>query len=474
MKDKQKLLATRQRKIELMKEKAKINSRKSLIPFCKYNDQYYIPWNHHLLIAEKLEAVERGDIKRLIINCPPRHWKSRLASQEFPAWFLGKNPRKNIMLCSYSASLAEAFSRKTRDRVKNDEYREIFDVNLKDDSQSVKTWNTEDWGWFISAWVWWAITWKGFDIWIIDDPISNREEAESEVIRNKVIDWYTSTFYTRQEKDAAMIVIQTRWHEWDLSGFLQDNMANGGEKWEILDLPAISDKWEALWPEKYDVDKLEQIKQSIWPRDFNSLYQWQPFDETWGAFKKEMFQYYDYNAIKSRDLNIITFIDPAISLKESADYTAIVTIGQDSSNNIYVLDIWRQRAEPDEIITNLFKIVDDWKPERVWIETVAYQKMLALEIKKQMQLRDKWFTLDEVKPMWEKEARIKSILQPRYSNKNIYHNHNCWDLETELLRFPSARHDDISDSLSWAVKLLDVNFWDDDSSYEQALTNYLN
>ena len=444
-----------------------------LISFSVVTDKMYKPWDHHYTIAKALERVERWETKRLIISVPPRHWKSRLASQEFPAFYLWRHPEEHVMVCSYSSALAETFSRRARERLKSNEFWFLFDAKLKEDVQSIKSWETDKWWWFIAAWVGWSITWKWFNIWIIDAPISNREEAESELIRNKIWDWYTSTFYTRQEKDAAMIVIMTRWHEDDLAGRLISQMDKGGEKWEVLHLKAISDDGHALWEDKYNIDKLEAIKNSIWPRDFNSLYQWEPFDEAWGSFNKEMFQYFDYEAIKNRQLSIMMFIDPAISLKESADYTAIVTIWRDNANNIYILDVWRERAEPDEIINNLFKLVDDWKPERVWIEVVAYQKMLALEIKKQMQLKDRWFTMEEVKPMGEKEARIKSTLQPRYSNRNIFHNHKCQELETELLRFPNSKHDDIIDSLSWAVKLLDVNTWNSDLEYSQALSSYL-
>lgn len=467
-------IEVKKRKLEIKKEIARLESNKDLISFCKYTDRYYTPSSHHRLIWEKLQQVEKGDIKRLIITMPPRHWKSRLASQEFPAWYLGSNPNKNVMISSYSASLAESFSRKTRERVRSDEFNDIFNVTLKEDSQNIKHWETKDNWWFIAAWVWWSITGKWFHLGIIDDPISNREEAESQLIRDKIWDWYTSTFYTRQEKDAAIIVIMTRWHEDDLVWRLVENMNRWWEKWEVLHLKAINDQWEALWDDKYNLTALEAIKNSIWPRDFNSLYQWEPFDEEWWAFNKDMFQYYDYSAIKNKELTVLTFVDPAISLKQSWDYTAIVTIWQDNNNQIFILDVFRERVEPDDLFLNLFRIADEWKPDRIWIESVAFQKMLILEFKKQMELRNKFYTLDEVRPMGEKEARIKAILQPRYSNHNIFHKHWLEDLETELLRFPSSKHDDQIDALSWAVKLLEVNYWTSSVDYESALSNYLN
>lgn len=153
---------------------------------------------------------------------------------------------------------------------------------------------------------------------------------------------------------------------------------------------------------------------------------------------------------------MVSFVDPAISQKETADYTAIVTVGiDDRSNNIYVLDVFADRIEPDAIIDNLFRIVKEFNVRKVGIEVVQYQKMLALEIKKQMRIRDTFFVLDEVKPMGEKEARIRAILQPRYSNGAIFHKKEFTELELELLKFPNGKHDDKIDALSGAVRMLE-------------------
>ena len=426
---------------------------------------YEVNW-HHRLIWEKLEQVAKWKIKRLILNLPPRHGKSHLSAILFPSWILWKYPDKKIMLTSYSASLAETFSRQCRNLMYTDVYKSLFKTRIADDSRSIKEWSTTEWWQYIAAWIWWSITGKWFDIWILDDPVANREEAESATIRNSTYDWFTSTFLSRQSPNAAIIIIQTRWHQDDCSGRvieLQNQLNKKWLKWEdwdILNLPAIATedeifrkKWEALWANRYGTWWLNNLKTSIWIRDFNSLYQGDPVPIDTGDFTKDMFRYYDYEA--KENLRIVIFVDPAISQEQTADYTAIMTIWLWENNKIYILDYLRKRMTPSELIDVLFDTVRYYKPEKVWIEDVWFQKMLIYEIQKQMDLRNYYFTLDSIFPKWKKEERIRWNLQPRYSSWKIYHKKcECDELEEELLSFPASRHDDLSDSLSYAVYML--------------------
>ena len=401
---------------------------------------------------------------------PPRFGKSYLASILFPSWYLWRHPDKNVMITSYSASLSETFSRQSRNLLLDNNYQKVFNTRLSDDSKSVKDWWTRQWWKFIASWVWWAITWKGFNIGIIDDPVSNREEAESEIISQNVWDWYTSTFFTRQEADAAIIVIMTRWHEDDLSWRLlarQEELEKKRietEKWEILNFPAIAtdyesfrDIWESLWEDKYSTPYLETVRSEIWLRDFEALYQQNPVPiDTWD-FTRDMFKYYDY--VDKSKLEIITFVDPAISQKQTADYTAIVTvwIDVDDWNKIYVLDYVQKRLSVIWIIDHLFDVVREYEPSVVWIESASTQGYLIQEIEKQMELRDRIFKLECVIPSSEKEARIRSSLQARYSIWKIYHKRSIMEeLEKELLKFPSWKHDDIIDALAYWVSMLKV------------------
>lgn len=249
--------------------------RYSLIDFSIILDKNYKPNWHHEQIASALEKVESGEIKRLLIQMPPRHGKSQLASINFPAWYLGRNPNKEIITASYSSDLAIDFGSKTRDVVNDEIYKDIFETRLKQDEQNKAKWRTNDKGSYTSVGVGGPLTGRGANILIIDDPLKNREEAESETMRKKVWDWYTSTAYTRLEKNGAIIVIMTRWHLDDLAGRLLDYEQHGGEHWEVISFPAIAEdderfrkKGEALWESKYDLNALLNIKQNIGAYDW--------------------------------------------------------------------------------------------------------------------------------------------------------------------------------------------------------------
>ena len=244
-----------------------------------------------------------------------------------------------------------------------------------------------------------------------------------------------------------------RWREDDLAGQIEET---DWQEWEVIKIPAI-ENWKSFWEEKFSVPELNDIRSKMGDYFFMSQYQQDPINEGGWAFKKEYFQKYNPIEAQTRQLDKYIFVDPAISLKEEADFTAIVTIWIDRrSNHIYVLDIFHGRIEPDTLIEELFVRVNHFQPDKVGIETVQYQKMLALEIKKQMSIRKSYFVLEEVKPMWEKEARIKSTLQPRYANRTVWHNEECIDLELELLKFPNSKHDDLADAMSGAVSLADA------------------
>ena len=243
---------------------------------CLMQRDYKPSW-HHRDIARQLEKVERGEIKRLIIMLPPRHGKSTLASVLFPSWYLGRHPDKEVITVSYSSDLSTDFGEKTRDTLRSPTYNYIFDTKIKQDSDSKQKWKTQNGGSYTSVGLGGPITGRGADLLIIDDPIKNSEEALSEVYREKVWNYYTSTLYTRLEKDAAVILILTRWHQDDLAGRLIDAAENGAEQWEIIRYPAIADedekfrkKGDPLWPEKYDVSSLKNIERTIGPYDWQS------------------------------------------------------------------------------------------------------------------------------------------------------------------------------------------------------------
>lgn len=425
---------------------AKTQARKDLLSFCVFSDKFFEINKHHEIIADALQRFMEGKVKKLILQTPPRSWKSRLICEAI-AWAFWNIKNTDIIYTGHSISLLESFSRNIRDRVNSPEYRSVFKDTVKWDNWAVWAWSMSNQNQLMIYWVGGWITGKGGNRLIIDDPYATRQDAESDTIRKRVEDWYDSTFLSRRHNsDAWICLIMQRWREDDLVGYILEKEKD----WEIVKIPAISDEWESFWASRFPVPYLEEMRANIGDYFFQSQYQQEPFIESGWDFKKEYFQYYQ---TAPSNLRIYTFIDPAISQKQEADNTAIVTIWINQMNQIYILDIRHGKMLPDEIINNVFSVVMQYNPLSVGIETVQYQKMLALEIRKQMQIRNTFFNMQEVSPTWEKNARIRSTLQPRYSNMSMFHTNNMKELELELIKFPNAKHDDIIDSLSGAVMI---------------------
>jgi hypothetical protein len=291
-----------------------------------------------------------------------------LASEFFPAWYLGRNPDHYVIAATYAQELADDFGRKVRNQIADPIYQGIFPgVAIKDDSTSAKRFHvtgsldalatTQD-GAYFGVGVGGPLTGRGAHLLLIDDPVKNREEAESEIIRKKTKEWYTSTAYTRLMPGGRIIVIQTRWHEDDLAGWLLREHPQ--ENWEVLDLPAINAKNEALWPEQYGLERLEQIRQAIGPRDWSALYQQRPSPESGGYFKAEWIHTVDQLPDR-RNLAIYGGSDYAVT-SDGGDYTCHVVIGIDPDDRVYLLDLWRSQSSSEIWIEAFCDLVARWKP----------------------------------------------------------------------------------------------------------------
>lgn len=440
----------------------KDQARNDLLSFCVYTDKFYQVEKHHELIWDTLHKFLNWEIQNLIICMPPRSWKSRIM-QEFIAYLYWIRPNTDILYTWHSLSLLRDFSRNIQDRISGLEYKSLFKSQIKAGNASVDSWKI-DWWWVFSIyWVWGWITGKWWHILLVDDPYSWRQDAESETIRRTVSNWYWSTLLSRKQTDKTQqIIIMQRWREDDL---VWEILEREWDKRTMLKVPALDEEWQSFRPSRFSKEYFEDIKSQN-PLFFMSQYQQDPVNEWSWDFKREYFEYYEIQELdKLKDrLEIVTFLDPAISERQEADNTAIVTIGIDkASNYVYLLEVKKFKESPDIIIDEIFdtakRYMNYWKSYRAWIEVVQYQKMLALEINKQMRIRDCFFVLEEVRPMWEKEARIKTTLQPRYASHTIIHPKqwaNIWDYELELLKFPKWKHDDMIDACSWALNLTSV------------------
>lgn len=421
--------------------------------------------SHHRLIARHLEAVERGDIKRLMITMPPRHGKSMLASEFFPAWYIGRNPDHYVVTATYAQELADDFGRKVKNQIEDDAYKAIFPgVSLADDSKSAKRFHidgslggyehsTGQRGAFYAVGVGGPLTGRGAHLLLIDDPVKNREDAESEIIRKKTKDWYTSTAYTRLMPGGRIVIIQTRWHEDDLAGWLQKEHEHEG--WVVLNLPAINEAGEALWPEQYDIQALEQIKRALPPRDWSALYQQAPSPETGDYFKREWVRTVD--TLPPRDtLSIYGASDYAVTAN-GGDYTVHVIVGVDHEGRLWLLDMWRGQASSDVWVDAFCDLVRKWKPIGWAEETGQIKSGVGPFLVKRMLETQSFVAREQFPTRGDKAVRAQSI-RGRMALAGLYvHKDAPWlsDLISEMMSFPVGVHDDAVDALGLAGQLMD-------------------
>jgi len=418
------------------------------------------------MINDALLDIASGKIKRLMVFIPPRHGKSMLISQYFPAWYLGMYPEKRIILSSYEFEIAASWGRKARE-VFRETGQEFYGLKINDDASANNWWEIKHHnGGMVTAGVRGAITGKGANVLIIDDPVKNAEEARSKLIRDRNWDWFQSTAYTRLEPDGAIILIMSRWHYDDLAGRC---LAESEEHWDVINLPAIAvedenykyvkrKKGEALWQDRFSLKRLLEIKNEIGNYWFNALYQQSPTEEEGNIFKREYFKYFeeeddfyvlnDVDRKRYKKYDCITFqtIDLAISEKESADYTVIGTFTVTPKKDLLVLDIYRARIDMPKQRQVIQDLYYKWKPAYIGIENQSYQMALIQE------LRQMGFPVKELKAIGDKTARALSI-STRYGAGTVYHKRGAsWinNLEEELLQFPHGEHDDQVDVLSYA------------------------
>lgn len=403
---------------------------------------------HLQLLAEKLMAVERGEIKRLMVFMPPRHGKSNLASEVFPAWYLGRRPNHQVLFTTYGQDLADGFGRKVRNAVADPKHVRSFpECVLSADSSSSKRFNTEAGGVYYAVGAGGAVTGRGADLLLIDDPLKNREEADSRLMRDKLWDWYASTAYTRLMPGGAVVLIQTRWHEDDLAG----RLLNGPENWEVINLPAIAehgdmlgrDVGRALWPEQYPVDVLEGIKATIGEREFAALYQQRPSPLEGALFRRD---WIGRQVSPRSGTRIAMGVDLALSNKQSADYTAIVVVARDEWGKIFVLDAVRERVDFPSALRLIRNVADKWNPSAIAIEQVAYQAVVVQEL-----LRSTTLPIRGVTPDKDKVTRAQPLAL-RYEQGLVHHAQLPSWFEDELLAFPQSQHDDAVDALVYAYQ----------------------
>lgn len=432
-------------------------AQEKLISFSIATNPVYVPNWHHRVIAKELEHIETfgdRDYKVLLVFVPPRHGKSELCSINFPAWYLGRKPTKEIITVSYSAELALDFGSKTRALVDN----ELFpfdEVSLKEDAQAKAKWRTNKGGSYTSVGVGGAITGRGADILLFDDPIKNREQAESEVYRENVWQFFTSTAFTRLEPGGVIVVILTRWHTDDLAGRILRNPQLGGRA-KIIHFPAIATQKEiyrnegdALWPERFNVQALNEIKETIGPYDWASLYQGSPIATERQEFKPEWWRKIPQSQVDLMNTSNFLTIDTAISKKSSADYTGFCD-NSVNQENFWHIKAWQMRLDPAELVDAIFTLHLKRNYQKIGIEKTVYLDGLKPYLDAEMRKRNVFLPIVELHHnQIKKEIRIRGLI-PRYAAKQIFHiEGECVALEEEQMQFPQGLHDDVLDALAY-------------------------
>lgn len=410
---------------------------------------------HLDLLCQKLEAVERGEIKRLMVFLPPRHGKSEVVSKKFPAWYLGRNPEKEIIISSYSTDLALDFSRIARNTLR--EHASLFNVEIARDSSAVGRWGLEGVrGGMMAAGVGGPITGRGANIFIIDDPLKNWQDAASETIRKSVWDWYLSTARTRLAPGGAIVLVMTRWHEDDLAGkLLSEAKAGNGEEWEVINLPAVAEQndslkrkpGEYLWPERFPPSEYENTKRAIGSRLWAALYQQKPAAEDGQIFKRTWWKY--YTVLPAKFDEILQSWD--FAFKETSDSDFVVgqvwgVLGADR----YLIDQVRARMDFPASVQAIISLSARYPAaKRKLVEDKANGPAVISTLKRKI------VGLIEVKPEGGKVVRAQAVT-PECESGNVFLPAPIvkpWinEFVDECASFPNGANDDQVDAMSQAL-----------------------
>jgi predicted phage terminase large subunit-like protein len=420
----------------------------------------FIHGRHHAKMARAFEEVARGDCKRLIINMPPRHTKSEFASYLLPSWFFGKFPGKKVIQTSHTAELAVGFGRKVRNLVDSPNYKRIFPaLDLQSDSKAAGRWNTNFGGEYFAIGVGGAVTGKGADVLIIDDPHSEQEATLAEnnpEIYDKVYEWYTSGPRQRLQPGGSIVIVMTRWSKRDLAAqVLKAAAQRGGEEWKVIEFPAILPSGKPLWPEFWSEKELYALKEELPNGKWMAQYMQQPTSDVSAIIKREWWKIWESERPPSCEF-IIQSWDTAFLKTERADYSACTTWGvfyqpDDTGKeqaNIILLNAFKKRMEFPELKQRAYEEYKEWDVDSLIVEAKAAGSPLIFE------LRAMGIPVQEYTPSKgnDKIARLNAVADIFASGRVwVPNTHWAEELIEEVASFPSGEHDDLVDSMSQAL-----------------------
>ena len=476
--------------LELENAKEKEASREDFLTFVKKMWPAFIGGKHHEIMADAFERVANGDLKRLIINMPPRHTKSEFASFLFPAWFLGRYPEKKIIQTAHTAELAVGFGRKVRNLIGQEDFQQVFPgIELSSDSKAAGRWNTNKRGDYFAIGVGGAVTGKGADVLIIDDPHSEQEAAlgaYNPEVYDKVYEWYTSGPRQRLQPGGSIIIVMTRWSTRDLTGKIIKSVTQreGVDDWEIIELPAIMPSGDPLWPEFWPLDQLEALKAELPVSKWSAQYQQDPTSEEGALIKREWWQEWEKDNPPACEA-IIQSWDTAFLKTQRADYSACTTWGVfqhpnesgDLQPNLILLDAYKEKLEFPELKRAAYDKYWEFEPDQMIVEAKASGSPLIFE------LRAMGMPVTEFTPSrgQDKIARVNAV-SDLFASGVIWCPPTRWADEVieECAAFPAGDNDDLVDSTTqallrfrqggWIRSTMDE--WDDEPKYRRPISYY--
>jgi len=432
----------------------------NFLPFVKHIWSAFIEGYHHTKMADAFDRVAKGELKRLIINMPPRHTKSEFASYLLPAWYLGKYPEKKIIQIAHTAELAVGFGRKVRNLVGSEDFKSVFpDVALQSDSKAAGRWNTNKGGEYFAIGVGGAVTGKGADVLIIDDPHSEQEgQSGDPSVFDRVYEYYTSGPRQRLQPGGSIVIVMTRWHKRDLTGQIlkaQESRA-GVDDWEVIEFPAILPSGKSLWQEFWDIKELEKLKAELPVSKWSAQYQQDPTSEEGAIVKREWWKNWEYNQPPQCEF-IIQSWDTAFLKTQRADFSACTTWGvfyNESEGtgvvepHIILLDAFKDRMEFPELKKKAFDHWKEWQPDAFIVEGKAAGMPLIFE------LRQMGIPVSEYTPSRgnDKIARVNAVAD-LFASGIVWAPEKRFSEEVieEFAAFPSGEHDDLVDSSTQAL-----------------------
>ena len=435
-----------------------------LIEFCKHVDPEYKVGRHHRRLANLLMAMERGDEDRIGVSVPPRHGKSQLVSIYFPAWYLGRNPDKKVLMVSHTADLAVDFGRKVRNLVNSPTYKQVFPaVSLSADSKSAGRWSTNAGGEYFACGVGAALAGRGAHFLIVDDPFSEQDVLDGNYeVFEKAYEWFTYGARTRLMPQGKVAIVHTRWHPNDLIGRLAKDMTRieGTDQYHFFEFPAIFNEntaeEKALWPEFFDLEALHRTKASMPVFQWNAQYQQNPTAEEGSLVKREWWKKWEQDDPPHCEYIIMT-LDAAAEKSNRADFTALLTWGVFSNdhftggnNHIILLNAINVRVEFHELKSLAMREWEAWQPDSFIVEKKSSGTPLYQE------LRRMGLPVQEFVPhrgTGDKIARINAVSDIVRSGMVWYPAGRKWAEEVveQVAAFPASEHDDMVDCTSMAL-----------------------